>query len=214
MALELVKIMKNLASQGISIVCTIHQPSTQIFEQFGTLCLLSEGRVAYFGRREDTVGYFAKYYFKLIFIFFKKRINNFIISNSLGFQCPLTYNPSDFYIKTLAIMPNSREESLKRAKKVCDSFEQSKFYVSLSDEIAEIENSPVLDSNVDTKKKHKYFIIIYQVIITFLFIKYVKFFRYDSTWFAQVKWLTWRNFINDNRNFVSRMLLIQTIVIY
>jgi ABC-type multidrug transport system ATPase subunit len=36
MAIGLVDIMKDLASQGKTIICTIHQPSTQIFEKFDT----------------------------------------------------------------------------------------------------------------------------------------------------------------------------------
>lgn len=53
-------------------------------------------------------------------------------------------------------MPLSREESLKRAKMVCDSYEQSRFYEILSEERVAIENSPIIDSNSDTKQKHKY----------------------------------------------------------
>jgi hypothetical protein len=33
----------------------------------------------------------------------------------LGYVCPRTYNPGDYYIQTLAIMPNEREKSLAKA---------------------------------------------------------------------------------------------------
>ena len=33
-----------------------------------------------------------------------------------GFCCPKNYNPADFYIKTLAISPLSREECKERVK--------------------------------------------------------------------------------------------------
>lgn len=33
----------------------------------------------------------------------------------LGYQVPADYNPADFYIQTLAILPSSREESLAKA---------------------------------------------------------------------------------------------------
>lgn len=34
---------------------------------------------------------------------------------SVNYVCPQDFNPSDFYIETLAIQPNSREESIARA---------------------------------------------------------------------------------------------------
>jgi len=62
MAIGLAEMMRKQADQGKTIICTIHQPSTQIYEQFDTLCLLSEGRVAYFGPREKSVPFFSKYF--------------------------------------------------------------------------------------------------------------------------------------------------------
>lgn len=84
MAITIVDILCQLAKEGKTIVCTIHQPSSQIFEKFDTyvtiksfceldlliifyqnlliysLCLLSEGRVAYFGPRTDAYNYFSR----------------------------------------------------------------------------------------------------------------------------------------------------------
>lgn len=60
MAIGLVEIMRDLADNGKTIICTIHQPSTQIFEKFDTLCLLSEGRVAYFGPRQEALRFFSR----------------------------------------------------------------------------------------------------------------------------------------------------------
>jgi ABC-type multidrug transport system ATPase subunit len=49
MALSIVETMKHLAQQGKTIICTIHQPSSDIFEMFDRLLLLAEGRLAYIG---------------------------------------------------------------------------------------------------------------------------------------------------------------------
>jgi ATP-binding cassette, subfamily G (WHITE), eye pigment precursor transporter len=60
MALSVVESMKKLASQGKTIVCTIHQPSSEIFEMFDRLCLLSEGRLAYIGDLDRAYDFFSR----------------------------------------------------------------------------------------------------------------------------------------------------------
>ncbi len=49
MAYSVVDSMKNLAKQGKTIICTIHQPSSETFEMFDKLCLLAEGKLAFIG---------------------------------------------------------------------------------------------------------------------------------------------------------------------
>jgi ABC-type multidrug transport system ATPase subunit len=49
MAMSIVESMKLLASKGKTIVCTIHQPSSEIFEGFDRLLLMAEGRLAFTG---------------------------------------------------------------------------------------------------------------------------------------------------------------------
>jgi ATP-binding cassette, subfamily G (WHITE), eye pigment precursor transporter len=106
MAIGLTEIMRELANDGKTIICTIHQPSTQIFEKFDTLCLLSEGRVAYFGPRLEAVRFFS----------------------NLGFNCPSVYNPADYFIQTLAILPEDRNKYLIRSSVNRNKFINFKIY--------------------------------------------------------------------------------------
>lgn len=92
MAMTIVEIMRKLAMQGKTIICTIHQPSSEVFEKFDRLLLMAEGRLAYTGDLKECSGFFA----------------------SNGFTCPSNYNPADFYIQYLALVPSNREESLER----------------------------------------------------------------------------------------------------
>ncbi|KAK4320584.1 hypothetical protein Pmani_008588 [Petrolisthes manimaculis] len=48
-ARKLVRLMKDMATRGKTIICTIHQPSSEVFAMFDKLLLLAEGRVAYMG---------------------------------------------------------------------------------------------------------------------------------------------------------------------
>lgn len=142
MAMSIVDAMRSMANQGKTIICTIHQPSSEIFEKFDRLCLLAEGRLAYIGNLNEANGFFG----------------------SQGFNVPNNYNPADFYINTLAIVPSNKDESKAKVevryflylfilanlnlifffKKICDYFSESQFNSKLNEEI---KNANVLASN-------------------------------------------------------------------
>ena len=100
MATSIVESMKNLAQNGKTIIFTIHQPSSELFEIFDKICLLSEGRLAFLGDKEKAFDFFQ----------------------SQGFVCPPKYNPADYFIKTLAISPFDRNNCISRVtvRKTCD----------------------------------------------------------------------------------------------
>jgi ABC-type multidrug transport system ATPase subunit len=60
MAVSIVETMKNLATRGKTIICTIHQPSSEIFDKFDSLYLMAEGRLAYAGQLTRALGFFNK----------------------------------------------------------------------------------------------------------------------------------------------------------
>ena len=49
MALSVVEVLKELTASGRTVVCTIHQPSSEVFAIFDQLLLMADGRVAYAG---------------------------------------------------------------------------------------------------------------------------------------------------------------------
>lgn len=61
MAMSIVESMKNLAKSGKTIICTIHQPSSELFEMFDKVCLISEGRLAYIGDRIQAIRFFDRF---------------------------------------------------------------------------------------------------------------------------------------------------------
>ena len=68
--------LKQLAKNGRTIVCTIHQPRSSIYAMFAKLLLISEGRLLYIGEARDAVEYFS----------------------SMRFDCPNHTNPADFFM--------------------------------------------------------------------------------------------------------------------
>ena len=78
-ALNVLELLKDLAAEGRTVICTIHQPSSEIFALFDRLLLLSGGRVVYSGKAMEAVNYFAEQ----------------------GLPCPRYSNPSDFFMRIL-----------------------------------------------------------------------------------------------------------------
>jgi len=104
MAASVVDLLLGLAAQGRTVVCTIHQPSSQVFATFDRLLLLAEGRTAYLGPARGT----AKDFFA-----------------SQGFPCPQDFNPADHLISLLAVEPGNEIEDRARVSLLCDAFADS-----------------------------------------------------------------------------------------
>ncbi|XP_024540485.1 ABC transporter G family member 11 [Selaginella moellendorffii] len=78
-AFYVIKTIKNLATSKRTVIMSIHQPSSEVFEQFDNLCLLSQGALVYFGDAMEASTFFE----------------------SAGFPCPLRRNPSDHYLRVI-----------------------------------------------------------------------------------------------------------------
>ena len=91
---------RNLSDQGKTIVCTIHQPSSQVFAMFDRILLMAEGRVAFLGNTNDAVDFF-------------QNINR---------PCPYNFNPADHYIHVLAVRPGNEAQCREEINSICDSF--------------------------------------------------------------------------------------------
>lgn len=58
-AYTVIQLLRRLSRDGRTIVATIHQPSSQMFQLFDKVLLLASGRVAYFGTPSAVSAYFA-----------------------------------------------------------------------------------------------------------------------------------------------------------
>mmetsp|Transcript_10082 Transcript_10082/g.15181 ORF Transcript_10082/g.15181 Transcript_10082/m.15181 type:complete len:661 (+) Transcript_10082:84-2066(+) len=64
-ALSIVSLLRVLAKEGMIVVCSIHQPRSNIFSQFDKVMLLKKGRTAYYGKQSKIVSYFENMGHKL-----------------------------------------------------------------------------------------------------------------------------------------------------
>jgi ABC-type sugar transport system ATPase subunit len=74
---QCVKLMKKLALEGKTVICTIHQPSALIFEVFDHLYALVDGKCIYQGTPKNLVSFLAE----------------------IDLVCPESYNPADYLLE-------------------------------------------------------------------------------------------------------------------
>ena len=116
-ALAIVRLVGQLAKDhGMSVLCTIHQPSSAAFAKFDHTLLLSGGRVAYYGRAHGMVDYFA----------------------ALGLQCPPQYNPAEF-VMDLISSDFSGEEQVNQ---IIDAWQDSGRQLSMIEHKINVTASP------------------------------------------------------------------------
>ena len=124
MATNIMELLREFSRLGKTVVCTVHQPSSQIFTRFDSLLLLAEGRTAYLGPASRTKQFFA----------------------GLGFPCPEDFNPADHFVSVLAVVSREEkeeggeeEESQKRVSAICAGFQDSQAGAELRAELKSIE---------------------------------------------------------------------------
>lgn len=73
---RLVLTLGSLAQKGKTIVTSMHQPSSRVYQMFDSVLVLSEGRCLYFGKGSEAMGYFE----------------------SVGYSPSFPMNPADFLL--------------------------------------------------------------------------------------------------------------------
>eukprot|EP00475_Leptophrys_vorax_P003406 TRINITY_DN12009_c0_g1_i1.p1 TRINITY_DN12009_c0_g1~~TRINITY_DN12009_c0_g1_i1.p1 ORF type:complete len:643 (+),score=189.13 TRINITY_DN12009_c0_g1_i1:173-1930(+) len=101
MAFNVIQSVKRLAKElNVTVIATIHQPRSQIWNLFDKVMLLSEGKLMYFGAADQAVPHFER----------------------LGFPMPANYNPADHLLDIISVDYRSKEIELETKKRV-DKFE-------------------------------------------------------------------------------------------
>ncbi|KAJ0180331.1 hypothetical protein K1T71_003735 [Dendrolimus kikuchii] len=116
MAQNVIQVLKGLAQKGKTVICTIHQPSSELYAMFDKLLLMADGRVAFLGSPEEATDFFKQ----------------------LGAACPPNYNPADHFIQLLAGVPGREEATKHTIDTVCTSFAKSELGCKIA---AEAENA-------------------------------------------------------------------------
>ncbi|CAF3590114.1 unnamed protein product [Adineta steineri] len=91
-AVSLIDVLRELAMAGKTVITSIHQPSSQIFQSFDQLILLADGKNIFMGKPSNALDYFA----------------------TMGHHSPEQYNPAD-YVMDLVNQDMKIREELKEA---------------------------------------------------------------------------------------------------
>jgi len=60
-----------------------------------------------------------------------KFVGYFFLSNSQGFLCPPSYNPAEFFIQKLSVIPGEEDTSIQRLEQLFEAFRASEQNQSL-----------------------------------------------------------------------------------
>ncbi|KAG8892920.1 hypothetical protein FRC01_013877, partial [Tulasnella sp. 417] len=146
-AFNLVRFLRKLAAAGQSIICTIHQPSALLFENFDRLLLLeSGGETVYFG----DIGPDSQI------------LRDYLARN--GARCPDDQNPAEFMLE--AIGAGSQPRIGPRDWK--DIWQDSPEFAQMKRDIETLKAEGVARSTEDTTKPTTYATPIYyqlQVVV-------------------------------------------------
>ncbi|CDJ69935.1 ABC transporter, putative [Eimeria necatrix] len=89
LAFDTIRLLLRLArTGGRTVVCTVHQPRSQLFAMFDELMLLHRGQIVFQGPATQCSSYFAR----------------------LGLRCPPRFNPADFLLDLLTVRSEPQEE--------------------------------------------------------------------------------------------------------
>ncbi|KAF3796883.1 ABC transporter G family member 7 [Nymphaea thermarum] len=103
--------LQQLAQDGHTVICSIHQPRGSVYEKFDDIVLLSEGVCIYTGPAQEALSYFMQ----------------------LGYNCPDHVNPAEFLADLISVdytSAESIEHSQKRIKGLAQHFSSNVLHLS------------------------------------------------------------------------------------
>ncbi|KAM0889422.1 hypothetical protein ACQ4PT_027700 [Festuca glaucescens] len=120
---KVMETLRQLAEDGHTVICSIHQPRGSVYIKFDDIVLLSEGEVVYMGpAKEEPLTYFA----------------------SLGYKCPDHENPAEFLADLISTDYSSAESvqsSQKRIENLVDEFANKVLITEFNSPVAQSEGS-------------------------------------------------------------------------
>ncbi len=127
-AVALMTVLRDLTSQGKTILTSIHQPSSSVFANFTNLIVLADGHMVYSGTPSGSLEYFAKQ----------------------GHPCPGGYNAAD-HLMDLLVTDSGVEEPPK--KKLIEAWDSK---ASASEASALLSSLDVIDDDDEITSKSKW----------------------------------------------------------
>ena len=101
-AQTMMTVLRSLASEGCTVIITIHQPSSKVWRMLDDVLLLSGGRTVYFGQRVACLPNFE----------------------ALGHICPHETNPAEFVLDVISVDPKTEKACSQRVQALVMRFNE------------------------------------------------------------------------------------------
>ncbi|XP_057514507.1 ABC transporter G family member 11-like [Actinidia eriantha] len=165
--------LRGLSRDGRTVIASIHQPSSEVFELFDRLYLLSGGKTVYFGLASEAYELFAQ----------------------AGFPCPALRNPSDHFLRCINADFDKVKLTLKGSMKL-------RFEIS-DDPLEKITTSEAIRALTDFYRTSQYCYSAIEKVNEISKVKGTVLDSGGSqaSFFMQAFTLTKRSFINMSRDF-------------
>ncbi|KAI3415185.1 ABC transporter domain-containing protein [Psidium guajava] len=108
-AFFIARALRNIADEGRIVICTIHQPSSEVFDLFDDLLLLSSGETVFLGEAKMAIEFFA----------------------DAGFPCPRRRNPADHFLRCICLDFDSATANLMLSHSNCQTPASSGFSTNM-----------------------------------------------------------------------------------
>ncbi|TYK09164.1 ABC transporter G family member 7 isoform X1 [Cucumis melo var. makuwa] len=129
---KVVETLQQLAKDGHTVICSIHQPRGSVYSKFDDIILLTEGALVYAGpAHEEPLEYFSKF----------------------GYNCPDHVNPAEFLADLISIDYSSADSVYFSQKRICGLVESFSRYSSTILYANPIEKKQVLAGKNFRKSK-------------------------------------------------------------
>ncbi|OCK75191.1 putative ATP-binding cassette transporter [Lepidopterella palustris CBS 459.81] len=131
LSFEVMNFIRTIAKRNkLIVVASIHQPSSSTFKLFDKLCLLSKGKMCYFGPLPEAHGYFQ----------------------SIGYPMPPETNPAEFYLDLINTdLAKAGDEVFERIGQITQAWSENSQNQRLIEEI-DIISRRVEDTDRDLSK--------------------------------------------------------------
>ncbi|KAK2635346.1 hypothetical protein Ddye_030138 [Dipteronia dyeriana] len=131
---KVMETLRQLAQDGHTVICSIHQPRGSVYGKFDDIVLLTEGELVYVGpARDEPLEYFSNF----------------------GYRCPDHVNPAEFLADLISIDYSSAESvnsSRKRIDSLFESFSQRLSTIIYATPISGRKDSKNLKKTIVKKK--------------------------------------------------------------
>jgi len=185
-AVSLLKVLKDLANQGKTIITSIHQPNSESFLNFDKLLMLSDGNVVFFGKPSESLAYLR----------------------TQGHACPAGYNLADHWMNLLVTDSSVEEERNEDPKRSGHGSISPRFQLQTAWDNDKVATTMAVVEELQHNRPRKSRTSVAEIFATDENAS-----KYTTSWWTQFSTLTHRALKKSKSTVFSPINIIKTIAV-